>query len=94
MKRKHAAESSDDDSSGSDYDVEDTVAPKAAAGPKSNKDKDGFEVVSQDPGETLLEISLEVAVTRIQTYHQKVLSEYRNIFILNYLHFIFLTFSL
>lgn len=55
LKRKHAEESSDDDSSDSDYDVEDTAAPSAAAGAKGKKDKDGFEVVSQDPGNTLLE---------------------------------------
>ncbi|XP_063821808.1 pre-rRNA 2'-O-ribose RNA methyltransferase FTSJ3 [Ostrinia nubilalis] len=50
LKRKlKDVESSDDDSSDSDYDVEDTVAPGAdKAGAKTSK-KDGFEVVSQDP---------------------------------------------
>lgn len=50
MKRKLEDESSDDDSSDSDYDVEDNVAPATGkAGPDTSK-KDGFEVVSQDPG--------------------------------------------
>lgn len=50
LKRKLDDDSSDDDSSDSDYDVEDNVAPaEGKAGAKSSK-KDGFEVVSQDPG--------------------------------------------
>ncbi|KAL4710726.1 hypothetical protein ACJJTC_004371 [Scirpophaga incertulas] len=48
LKRK-LADSSDNDSSDSDYDVEDTVVPNTNnTGSKAIK-KDGFEVVSQDP---------------------------------------------
>ncbi|XP_034840211.1 pre-rRNA 2'-O-ribose RNA methyltransferase FTSJ3 [Maniola hyperantus] len=47
LKRKH--DDTDGDSSDSDYDVEDTVAPAAnKSGAKTSK-KDGFEVVAQDP---------------------------------------------
>lgn len=50
IKRKLEDDSSDDDTSDSDYDVEENVTPTdGKAGAKQNK-KDGFEVVSQDPG--------------------------------------------
>lgn len=51
VKRKRSnSESSDVDTSDSEYEVEENVAPTAGkAGSKANK-KEGFEVVSQDPG--------------------------------------------
>lgn len=55
VKRK-LDESSDDDTSDSDYDVEENVTPQAAAvagaGAKQTK-KDGFEVVAQNPGKEI-----------------------------------------
>ncbi|KAG6442584.1 hypothetical protein O3G_MSEX002500 [Manduca sexta] len=61
VKRKISdAESSDDDSSDSDYDVEDNVGTAASgAGAKSNQ-KDGFEVVPQDPDLKKLKKSLKM----------------------------------
>ncbi|KAL0893944.1 hypothetical protein ABMA27_014028 [Loxostege sticticalis] len=61
LKRKlEDVESSDDDSSDSDYDVEESVAPGSdKTGSKTSK-KDGFEVVSQDPDLKRLKKSLKM----------------------------------
>lgn len=47
VKRKN--EESSEESSDSDYDVEENVSPADKSGAKTTK-KDGFEVVTQDPG--------------------------------------------
>lgn len=66
VKRKHdETDSSDGESSDSDYDVEENVAPtNNKSGAKTSK-KDGFEVVSQDPGK---DVDMYFLKTTLQVY--------------------------
>lgn len=46
-------ETSSDESSDSDYDLEENVAPAAGVGAANAKNKDGIDVVTEDPGNYL-----------------------------------------